>query len=42
MLPDSSFQKDRAKKNPYMFADTGINLFLKKLVQDGAQKKTCE
>lgn len=38
MLPDSSVNPSRANENPYMFADTGIPLFLQKLCAMGASK----
>lgn len=38
MLPDSSVNPGRADGNPYMFADTGIPLFLQKLYAVGAVK----
>lgn len=38
MLPDSTVNQARADGNPYMFADTGIPLFLQKLYALGAVK----
>ena len=37
-LPDSSNHGKRAMENPFMFADTGIPLFLEKLYSMGANK----
>lgn len=37
-LPDSSNHSKRAKENPFMFADTGIPLFLQQLYSLGAQQ----
>lgn len=38
MLPDSTVNPSRAGENPFMFADTGIPLFLQKLYALGAVK----
>lgn len=38
-LPDSKMDPDRAKAKPFMFADTGMNMLVKKLVSMGARKK---
>ena len=38
-LPDSKMDPDRAKKLPFMFADTGVDMLVKKLVSMGANKK---
>ena len=38
MLPDSSLDQEKAKKNPYMFADTGIPQLFKESYELGAQK----
>ncbi len=38
MLPDSTVNPARAEGNPYMFADTGIPIFLQKLYALGAVK----
>jgi chemotaxis protein CheD len=38
MLPDASVSPDKAAKNPWMFASTGIPLFFEKLFQLGAVK----
>jgi len=38
MLPDSSLDPEKAQKNPYMFADTGIPLLFKDAYKLGAQK----
>lgn len=40
MLPESSLDKNKAEKNPYMFGDTGIPLLFKKAYTLGA-KKNC-
>lgn len=37
-LPSSKGHENRAKENPYMFADTGIPLLLRKMVAFGASK----
>ena len=39
MLPDSSIDDNKAKKNPAMFADTGIPLLFKSCYKLGAEKK---
>src|SRR5208283_5755397 len=39
MLPDSSLDPEKAKKNPSMFADTGITRLFKNSYQMGAQKE---
>jgi len=38
MLPDSSIDGEKAKKNPYMFGDTGIPLLFKESYKLGAKK----
>lgn len=38
MLPDAAVSPDKATKNPWMFASTGIPLFFEKLLQSGASK----
>jgi chemotaxis protein CheD len=38
MLPDASVNPSRAEGNPWMFADTGIPLFLDKIQKVGALK----
>ena len=38
MLPESSLEGNKAKKNPYMFGDTGIPLLFKDLYKLGAKK----
>ncbi|MBW1797089.1 MAG: chemotaxis protein CheD [Desulfobacterales bacterium] len=38
MLPESSLDKLKAKKNPYMFGDTGIPLLFKETYKFGAKK----
>lgn len=38
MLPDSSMDKEKASRKPYMFADTGIPRLFKHSYQLGAQK----
>jgi chemotaxis protein CheD len=38
-LPDSKTNPDRAQQNPFMFADTGLNLLVKKLETLGAKRK---
>jgi chemotaxis protein CheD len=39
MLPESSLDKGKAEKNPYMFADTGIPLLFRQAYAAGADKK---
>jgi chemotaxis protein CheD len=38
-LPDSKMNPDRAKENPFMFADTGLKLLVRKLETLGAKQK---
>lgn len=38
MLPESSLDGNKAKKNPYMFGDTGIPMLFKTTYQLGAKK----
>ena len=38
MLPESSLDTEKAKKNPYMFADTGIAFLFKQSYQYGTTK----
>jgi len=39
MLPDSDLDPEKAKKNPYMFADTGIPSLFKAAYKLGAKKQ---
>lgn len=39
MLPDSTIDPQKAMKNPWMFADSGIPLFFKEAYRLGAEKK---
>jgi chemotaxis protein CheD len=39
MLPESVLDIQKAQKNPWMFADTGIPLFFKEAYKLGAEKK---
>jgi chemotaxis protein CheD len=39
MLPDSSIDPERARTNPFMFADTGIPLLLQRVFEKGATKR---
>ena len=39
MLPDSGIDPAKAKARPFMFADTGIPLFLNQLFTQGADKR---
>ena len=39
MLPESSLDENKAKKNPYMFADTGIPRLFKATYELGAKKQ---
>jgi len=38
-LPSSKMDTDRARRSPFMFADTGMAILLKKLISMGASKK---
>lgn len=38
-LPDSGMDPDRARRDPFMFADTGLNLLITKMMEIGADKK---
>lgn len=38
-LPTSSMDPERARKDPFMFADTGLDILIGKLVELGAVKK---
>ena len=38
-LPTSTIDKPKAQKNPFMFADTGMMILIKKLLSMGAGKK---
>jgi len=38
-LPNSTMDPERAKENPFMFADTGMKLLIDRLVSMGALKK---
>lgn len=42
MLPDSQIDPQKAQKNPWMFADTGIPLFFNEAVRLGAEKRRME
>jgi chemotaxis protein CheD len=39
MLPESSLDSEKARKNPYMFADTGIPALFKTAYKYGAKKQ---
>ncbi len=39
MLPDSTIDSRRGRENPYMFADTGIPLFLERMCERGASRR---
>jgi chemotaxis protein CheD len=39
MMPMSSINPEKAKANPYMFVDTGIPAFFRKLYDAGAEKR---
>ncbi len=39
MLPESKLDPQKAQKNPWMFADTGIPLFFKELYRLGGEKR---
>ena len=38
-LPDSKMDTERARKKPFMFADTGMKILVGKLIEMGAKKK---
>lgn len=38
-LPGSEMDADRAKRDPFMFADTGLHLLINKMLEMGADKK---
>lgn len=38
-LPESKMDPDRAKRDPFMFADTGMKMLVDKMVTMGANKK---
>ncbi len=40
MLPESSMDKEKAKKNPSMFADSGISLLFRQSYQFGTRKES--
>jgi chemotaxis protein CheD len=42
MLPESSLDQEKAKKRPYMFADTGIPLLFQSAYQLGAARSRIE
>jgi chemotaxis protein CheD len=42
MLPDSAMDPARGRRNPYMFADTGIPMLLEQLAARGALKRRLE
>jgi chemotaxis protein CheD len=37
-LPDSKMDPDRAQKKPFMFADTGMKILIRRLIEMGAKK----
>ena len=39
MLPDSSLNREKARKNPFLFADTGIPLLLDRVSEFGADRR---
>jgi chemotaxis protein CheD len=39
MLPESSIDREKARRNPYMFADTGIPMLFHSAYHKGAEKK---
>ncbi len=39
MLPESAISPDRARQNPYMFADTGVPLLLRETCRQGGDKR---
>jgi chemotaxis protein CheD len=40
MLPESKLNIEKSRNNPFMFADTGVPLFFKKLYNMGASNKS--
>ena len=38
-LPSSEMDPERSRRDPFMFADTGLDLLLNKMLEMGAQKK---
>ncbi len=38
-LPDSTMNPERAKENPFMYADTGMKMMVDKMLSMGANKK---
>jgi chemotaxis protein CheD len=41
MLPDSNLDQNKAKLNPYMFADSGIQTLLRLVSQRGSNPRKC-
>ena len=39
LLPDSNINKEKAKKNPFIFSDSGVPLFFREAYKFGASKK---
>ena len=39
MLPDSAIDPEKARRNPWMFADTGIPLLFRQAYEMGADKR---
>jgi len=39
-LPDSKMNKEKAREKPFMFADSGMEVLMKKLLSMGATKKS--
>jgi chemotaxis protein CheD len=39
MLPESAIDRDKADRNPYMFADTGIPMLFRSAYESGAEKR---
>lgn len=39
MLPDSTLDREKAQRNPYMFADTGIPILFRSAYTKGAEKR---
>lgn len=39
MLPESAIDPDKARQNPWMFADTGVPLLFRKAYEMGAEKR---
>ena len=41
ILPESSLNREKAARNPFMFADTGIPALFERLAANGADRRRC-